>query len=75
MVSSALEMEIREQLDRLPLDQQRQVLDFARALAVTRPVGVPGTALLRFAGTIAPDDLATMAQAIEEGCETIDPGE
>ena len=66
MRSPVAERELREQLEVLPLTQQRQVLDFARALAVTRPQGVPGKDLLSFAGTIPADNLAAMSQAIEE---------
>jgi RHH-type transcriptional regulator, rel operon repressor / antitoxin RelB len=33
------------------------------------PRGTPGKDLLQFAGTISPDDLEAMKQAIEEGCE------
>jgi hypothetical protein len=35
--------------------------------------GIPGSELLSFAGTISPADLAAMSQAIEEGCERVDP--
>jgi hypothetical protein len=66
-----LEEEIYEHLQQLPVEQQRQVLGFVRALAATRVRGVPGQALLRFAGAIDASDLTTMAQAIEEGCEHI----
>ena len=33
--------------------------------------GIPGEKLLSFAGTISQQDLESMAQAIEEGCESI----
>jgi hypothetical protein len=66
-----LEEEICEHLQQLPLEQQQQVLTFVRALIATRIRGVPGQTLLRFAGAIDASDLATMAQAIEEGCEHI----
>ncbi|MDQ2687590.1 MAG: hypothetical protein M3Y28_06960 [Armatimonadota bacterium] len=56
MVSPTLDQELHHQLQNLPLTQQRQVLGFA---------------LLPFAGTIAPDDLAIMAQAADEDCEHI----
>ena len=71
MLSPALERELRQQLEVLPANQQRQVLDFARALVATQPQGVPGQALLSFAGTINAPDLAIMAQAAEEDCELI----
>ena len=75
MMSPTLETEVREQLSHLPLEQQRQVLEFARALVAARVHGVPGQALLRFAGTIDSEDLAAMAQTIEEGCERVQPDE
>ncbi len=37
--------------------------------------GTPGKELLQFAGTIEPDDLALIKQAIEEGCEKVDADE
>jgi hypothetical protein len=71
MIDSTLETEIQEQLSQLPLEQQRQVLEFARALVTARVRGVPGHALLRFAGLMEDDDLAQMKQAIEEDCEQV----
>jgi hypothetical protein len=71
MIDSTLETEIQEQLSQLPLEQQRQVLEFARALVTARVRGVPGHTLLRFAGLMADDDLALMKQAIEEDCEQV----
>jgi len=34
--------------------------------------GKPGQTLTRFAGWIAPDDLALMREAVESGCERVD---
>lgn len=75
MMSPTLETEIQEQLSQLPLEQQRQVLEFARALVTARVRGVPGQALLRFAGLVETDDLALMKHAIEENCEQVHPNE
>ncbi len=75
MSYSTLEAEIQEQLMQLSLEQQRQVLEFARALATARVHGAPGQTLLRFVGLIEADDLATMQQSIKEGCEQIQPNE
>lgn len=36
--------------------------------------GTPGKEFLRFAGTIPPDDCRRMEEAIEAGCERVDPG-
>ena len=75
MVSSVLERELHQQLKNLPLGQQRQVLDFARALAAARTRGVAGQKLVQFAGTIEPEDLMLIAQAVTEDCEKIDDHE
>ena len=68
MTDPAITQQIIKQLDQLSLERQRQVLDFARALALSQPKGTPGRQLLRFAGTIEPDDAQAMIQAIETGC-------
>ena len=36
------------------------------------PQGVPGSSLLRFAGTMTPADAAEMMRAIDEGCGKVD---
>ncbi|MCH7916274.1 MAG: hypothetical protein IH856_25095, partial [Deltaproteobacteria bacterium] len=53
----------------------RQVLDFARTLATCKRGGTPGESLIRFGGAINAADLAIMAEAIEEGCEQVNPDE
>ena len=74
-MESAIDKEIREQLEQLPAAQQRQVLDFARALAAKKRQATSGQALSQFGGTITKEDLAQIAQAIEEGCEQVNPDE
>jgi mRNA-degrading endonuclease RelE of RelBE toxin-antitoxin system len=74
-MNPAIEKELREQLDQLPAAQQRQVLDFARALATKKLPRASGRALRRFAGTIAKADLAMIVAAIGEGCEGVNPDE
>ena len=71
MVSPVLEQQLHEQLNFLPKGQQRQVLDFARALAASRPRGVAGRELLPLAGTISSLDLAAISQAVED-CEQVE---
>ena len=71
MLSSLVERELHQHLEGLPLGQQHQVLDFARALTATRTQGVPGRNLLSFAGTIEQADLLIMSQAADEDCEQI----
>ena len=73
MANQLLQKEILDQLDKLPVEQQRQVLDFARTLS--KPAGKRGKDLLYFAGGISADDLTLMAQAIEQDCEQINANE
>lgn len=75
IISPMLKQDILEQVERLSYEQQQQLLDLARAMAMTTPKGVPGKRLLSFAGAIAVDDLQTMEQAIEESCERVDLNE
>ena len=70
-MSQTVKEQIVEQVDRLDDPRQRQVLDFARRL--TTPTGTQGRNLLRFVGSIDPADLEVMSQAIQEGCEKVDP--
>jgi hypothetical protein len=72
MVDTTIQQELCTFLGRLPVDQQRRVLEFARSLATPTPQGVRGVTLLRFAGSIHETDLEFMSQVIEDGCERID---
>ena len=66
---------VMEQLQSLPYDLQRQVLEFTRALALSMPRGVAGRQLLQFAGAIPRSDVELMQEAIEQGCEQVDTDE
>lgn len=68
-----IERELRDHLSALAPEQQRQVLEYARALGAVPQRGVPGSALLRFAGSIPEEDLAAIRTAVEEDCKGIDP--
>ena len=70
-----LKKELLEQIEKLTPLQQKQVLDFALELSGELAKHYPGKNLLQFAGTISPEDLEIMKQAIEEGCEQIDESE
>jgi hypothetical protein len=72
-MKESLAEQVLDQLQTLPPEHQRRVLDFARALGVASSAGVPGKTLMEFAGTIPINDLKRMSQAIEEGCEQVDP--
>ena len=71
MVSPVLEQELHRQLEALSPERQRQVLHYARTLSGKPLLGVPGSSLLPFAGTIKPSDLKIMSQAVDEDCEQI----
>jgi hypothetical protein len=70
-VPKTIKDEIIDQVARLDVPEQQKVLDFARRLTV--PAGTPGRDLMPFAGSIEPADLDAMSQAIQEGCEKIEP--
>lgn len=70
-----MEKELLKQLEQLGPEERRQVLDFARTLATCKRSGTPGESLIRFGGAINAADLAIMADAIEEGCEQVNPDE
>jgi len=69
----ALERELHERLSMLRPEQRRQVLEYARALSEGQRRGVSGKALLRFAGTLSPDEAEAFKRDVEEGCERVDP--
>ena len=64
--------EVIEQLRAMPQHLQWQVLEFTRRLVKAEVCGTPGQQLLRFAGSIPPDDLQLMREVIEQDCERID---
>ncbi len=70
-----MEKELLKQLEQLGPEERRQVLDFARTLATCKRGGTPGESLIRFGGAINAADLAIMAEAIEEGCDQVNPDE
>jgi hypothetical protein len=72
MVNASIQSQLAACLNALELAQQRQVLEFALNLRATTLIGVPGSALLHFAGRIDEADLISMSSAIEDGCEKVD---
>lgn len=75
MTTSSLKEELLKELNSLPLEEQRKVLDFTRKLAMIKPLGVRGQELLSFVGTINKADLELMQQVIQRGCEGVDLNE
>ena len=74
-MDSPIIKEIVKKVKTLPDNLQRQVLIFVDTLQDSSTRGTPGKGLLEFAGTISPDDLSSMRQAIESGCEQVDGSE
>jgi hypothetical protein len=73
MVHATIRHELLAHLDQLPVELQKQVLDFARALTSSpAPRGVAGCELLPLAGSLPQDAAAEMAAAIDAGCEQVD---
>ena len=66
---------VTDEVKALAPELQHRVLEFARALAVSEPRGLPGRQLLQFAGELTPEDAQLMRDAIEKGCEKIDSHE
>jgi len=71
-MSTSIIDEVIEQLSIMPQHLQWQVLEFAQRLVKVEVQGTTGQQLLRFAGSIPPDDLQLMREAIEQGCEQVD---
>ncbi len=71
MAGPSFEQEISSHLHKLTPEQQMRVLAFVRTLSEEKPSGVPGSDLLKFAGTIDLEDLQEMEKAITEGCEQV----
>lgn len=70
-----LEQTLSQYLKNLGVEEQKQVLEFARALSLSKRMGVSGKSLLSFAGSIEKRDLDLMQEAIERDCEKVTPDE
>nr|VFJ47581.1 MAG: hypothetical protein BECKFM1743C_GA0114222_100471 [Candidatus Kentron sp. FM]VFK07579.1 MAG: hypothetical protein BECKFM1743B_GA0114221_100451 [Candidatus Kentron sp. FM] len=63
------------QMANLPYVQQEKALKFIEELSLAKGRGAPGERLLKYAGSIAPDDLKIMDEAIQNDCGKIDINE
>lgn len=75
MAAPSYRAELIAELERLPIAEQRRVLEFARALRRSRLVGASAERVRELAVGITTDDLISMEQAIEEACERVDLNE
>ncbi len=71
-LNPTLEQQLHRHLEHLPPADQRKVLEFAEALAIIKPRPMRKADLLALAGTIPPEDLKLMSEAIEAECEKVD---
>lgn len=69
---SAITQAVIQHLEALRQSLQEQVLSFVHALGVARRQGVPGSRLVRLAGTVPPAELDFIQQATRQGCEQVD---
>jgi hypothetical protein len=74
-MSVSIVNEVIKQLEIMPQHLQQRVLEFIQALVKAEVRGTPGQQLLRFAGSISPDDLQLMCEAIKQDCERVDVDE
>ena len=72
MIDPGIARALVREVERLSPAEQRQVLDFARALGKQSLSGPTGKAILELVGVFDADDLAEMAAAIEESCERVE---
>ncbi len=59
--------QVTDRLETLPDDFFKPVLEFIQLLQHEKR-GVPGRTLMKFAGTITPEDAEHMLQSIEQDC-------
>jgi hypothetical protein len=59
------------EVQKLTLQQQQSVLDYARSMTQPLPPGARLADLVKFAGTIPEPDLHEIERAIEDGCERV----
>lgn len=69
--------QIAKQIERLPAEQQEEVLRFVASLSAAgpAPIGESGAKLRQFARSLDHVSAQQMTQAIEEACERVDAGD
>jgi mRNA-degrading endonuclease RelE of RelBE toxin-antitoxin system len=67
--------QVIEQLQELPENLQRQVLNYVETLKTSPEQESQGKQLLQFRRAIPTDDIKRMQQAIDQECENIDANE
>lgn len=75
MNTQSIKQSINHYLKNLNTEEQRKILEFARALNLSKLKGTPGKDLIKFASSIDKDDLNLMKDAIEAECEKVNDNE
>jgi len=76
MAETSLKDQLIQDFDRLNADLQRHVASLAHGLAVpSLPKGATGAELKELSGILDDESAREMREAIEEGCEQVDPDE
>jgi hypothetical protein len=71
MLQTSVKDEIISRLDGLTLGQQQKILEEMKSMASRLPVGVgvPGSSLLHYAGTLSKEEADEMMRTVEEEYE------
>lgn len=72
MINPTIQKDLLVALDTLPEEAQRRVAEFARKLTVSQSATSGVSSLLAIGGSIDPQDLREMEEAITAGCEKVD---
>ena len=75
MLQTTVRDKIINRLDALTVEQQQKILEIMESMDARPPVGVPGSSLLHYAGTLSKEEADEMMRVIEEECERIDPSD
>lgn len=67
-----VDRELRDAIANLPPAAKREVLDYVRLIGGPSVGGPSGRGLLRFVGTMSPEEGKEILDAIEEGCRRVD---
>jgi hypothetical protein len=71
-MSTDLLSQLHTEISELDVVKQRQLLAYLRELKKV-PQGMTGAELKKLAGTLSTADAKSMMEAIEAGCEQVDP--
>ncbi len=76
MLETRVKDEIISRLDGLSVEELERVLQLVQTISTSHlPPAKPVENLLKYVGSIPPDDLQAMSAAIEEECERVYPSE